>query len=99
MLMYLLFVKIFNYSHPHPWNPFIAPGSPEYYLEESLRFYQIGRYEESIKSGRKALSLRPGYDLAYNNICAAYNALGEWDKGVCWSILCARSRLRIFPIS
>jgi Flp pilus assembly protein TadD len=57
-------------------------GSPEYYLSRSLAEYQMGRFRECIESARRALALRPAYAEAYNNIAAAYNALGEWDAGI-----------------
>jgi len=28
------------------------------------------------------LEMKPDYALAYNNMCSAYNALGEWDKAI-----------------
>lgn len=62
----------------------LAPlgGSPEYYLSRSLAEYQIGRFRECIASATQALSLRPEYAQAYNNIAAAHNGLGEWDAGI-----------------
>ena len=56
--------------------------TPESLLELSLARYRSGDYEKSIEAAREALRLRPYYDLAYNNICAAYNKLEEWDKAV-----------------
>lgn len=56
--------------------------TPEYYLELSLKYYQTGKFRESIEAARRALKLRPNYDLAYNNICAAYNALKQWDRAI-----------------
>jgi tetratricopeptide (TPR) repeat protein len=41
-----------------------------------------GRYEDCIHAAGLALRARPDYDLAYNNICAACNRLGLWDRAV-----------------
>jgi tetratricopeptide (TPR) repeat protein len=45
-------------------------------------YYQAGEYERSIEAAQEALKLRPNYDLAYNNICAAYNELEQWDRAI-----------------
>lgn len=60
------------------------PGTatPQYWLNESLARYRAGEFFRSIEAAQKALQLRPDYDLAYNNICAAYNELGQWDKAI-----------------
>jgi len=39
-------------------------------------------FNECIKACDYALTLKPDYDLAYNNICAAYNKLGQWDRAI-----------------
>ena len=57
-------------------------ATPEYYLNVSLAQYRAGHFARSIESAQKALQLRPAYDLAYNNICAAYNELKQWDKAI-----------------
>lgn len=57
-------------------------ASPESYLNQSLAFYQQGKYQDSIAAARQALKLRPGYSDAWNNIAAAYNAQGRWDEGI-----------------
>ena len=57
-------------------------ATPEYYLNMSLDQYRAGEFARSIESAHKALQLRPGYDLAYSNICAAYNELKQWDKAI-----------------
>jgi tetratricopeptide (TPR) repeat protein len=54
----------------------------ETYLNQSLTFYQQGRFEDSINSAREALKLRPGYSEAWNNIAAAYNAQSRWYEGI-----------------
>jgi len=57
-------------------------GTPEEYLDLSLRYYQAGLYEKSIEAAGQALKLKPNYDPAYNNICSAYNMLGMWDRAI-----------------
>jgi Flp pilus assembly protein TadD len=52
----------------------------EFYLTESLRYYQAERYADSIKACQTALSLKPGYVEAWNNLCAAYNGLGQYQQ-------------------
>ncbi|MEW6468022.1 MAG: tetratricopeptide repeat protein [Bacteroidota bacterium] len=56
--------------------------TPENYLNLSLQYYYAGKYEMCIKAAEEALKLKPDYDLAYNNICAAYNVLKQWDKAI-----------------
>ena len=55
-------------------------NTPEQYLALSLRKYNEGIYEESIAAAQSALSLRPDYAEAFNNICAACNKLGRYDE-------------------
>ncbi len=52
------------------------------YIDLSLMYYRAGQYNKCIDACNKALQLKPGYDLAYNNICASYNKLGQWDKAI-----------------
>jgi tetratricopeptide (TPR) repeat protein len=59
-----------------------APGTPEYFLELSLAHYRQGEFRACIDAAREALRLRPGYALAYNNICSAYIELGDLDKAI-----------------
>ena len=59
-----------------------AEETPEYYLNVSLVQYRAGEFARCIESAQKALQLRPDYDLAYNNICAAYNELKQWNKAI-----------------
>jgi tetratricopeptide (TPR) repeat protein len=54
--------------------------TPENYIELSLAYYNEGLFEKCIEAANEALKLKPDYDLAYNNICAAYNELKEWAK-------------------
>jgi len=59
-----------------------ASPTPENYLTLSLRYYQEYLYEECIKAALDAVKLKPDYKEAYNNICSAYNCLGEWDRAI-----------------
>ncbi len=69
------------------------PETPEQYLQKSLEEYNGGRFENCIAAARAALTLRPGYAEAYNNIAAAHNAVGRWDEG----IAAAREAVRLKP--
>jgi len=55
-----------------------APATAEGWLALSLTQYQAHHYEECIRSSEHALQVRPTYAEAYNNICAALNALGKY---------------------
>ena len=39
-------------------------------------------YDDSIASSREALELRPEYAEAFNNVCAAQNALGRYGEAI-----------------
>jgi tetratricopeptide (TPR) repeat protein len=52
------------------------------WLNLSRNLYQEGKYLESIGAAQTALSLRPQYAEAYNNIGAAYAALRLWDQAI-----------------
>jgi protein O-mannosyl-transferase len=58
-----------------------ATETADSYLALSLQYYSEGLYGDSIKACRAALSLRPEYAEAWNNIGAAYNKLGQFDEG------------------
>jgi len=57
-------------------------ATPESLLNLSLTYYNHKLYDKCIEACREALKLNPRYAEAYNNICSAYNALGEWDKAI-----------------
>ncbi|MCD2423451.1 tetratricopeptide repeat protein [Niabella pedocola] len=50
------------------------------YINISLEQYNNGKYEDCINTCKQVLALDPNNADAYNNICAAYNMLKEWDK-------------------
>jgi Flp pilus assembly protein TadD len=54
------------------------PATTEFYLDQSLEYYQAERYEDSIALSKAALSLKANYAEAWNNIGAAYNRLGQY---------------------
>lgn len=58
------------------------PVTAEFYLGQSLEYYQAERYEESIAASRAALSLRANYAEAWNNIGAASNRLGQYHQAM-----------------
>ncbi len=65
-------------------SPTLRPAgpAPEALLNQSLAFYQQGKFDACIAAAREALKLRPGYAEAWNNIAAAWNAQGRWDEGI-----------------
>jgi protein O-mannosyl-transferase len=52
------------------------------YINDSLTFYTAGDYQRSLEAAQNALQLQPKSAVAYNNICAAYNQLQQFDKAV-----------------
>lgn len=56
--------------------------APEHFLASSLQNYNEEKYEESIAAAQSALTLKPDYAEAFNNICAANNRLGRYDEAV-----------------
>jgi tetratricopeptide (TPR) repeat protein len=54
------------------------PVTPEGWLALSVGQCKAGRYEDCIRSSEHALQLRPADAAAFNNICAAENALGNY---------------------
>jgi len=76
-----------------PNTPPAAAGAAEAYLGQSIQLFQQKRFEESIAAARQALGLRPDYALAYNNIAAAYEEMGQWDD----AIRAAEEAIRLDP--
>ncbi len=83
----LLYVSI------HRWQTPLPPGTPEDYLNESLKDFQGGQYAQSIAAARQALRVRPEYAQAWNNIAVSDVALGRFDE----AIDAAQHALRINP--
>jgi tetratricopeptide (TPR) repeat protein len=67
--------------------------TPEEFLTQSLTYYNRGQYELCIAACVSALLIKPDYDLAYNNLCAAYVKLKQWDD----AIMLAEKGLKISP--
>jgi len=67
--------------------------TPEHFLALSLQNYNEGKFEESIADAQRALTLKPDYAEAFNNICAANNKLGRFEEA---SKACEQA-LRIKP--
>jgi tetratricopeptide (TPR) repeat protein len=76
-------------SNPPPGPAQVIAATPtpsgktyEEYINDSLTFYTAGDYQKSIEVAQSALQLQPDSAVAYNNICAAYNALQQWDQAI-----------------
>lgn len=76
-----------------PATPEQPRPSAESYFDQSLRYYRLGRFADSIDAARKALTMRWNYPAAWNNIAASYNALSLWDDGA----RAAQEALRLQP--
>jgi len=56
--------------------------SYEEYLNDSLALYNAGEYQKGVEAAQAALRLQPDSAIAYNNICAAYDQLKQWDQAI-----------------
>ncbi len=56
--------------------------TPEEYINQSLIYYKFRLYKMCIAACESALELKPDYDLAYNNLCSAYNGMQDWDDAI-----------------
>ncbi len=54
----------------------------EEYINQSLLYYNNQQYELCIAACVSALMIHPDYDLAYNNLCAAYIKMQQWDDAI-----------------
>lgn len=52
------------------------------HINKSLEYYNSGRFQECIAEARLALKSNPKSDIAYNNLCAAYNSLREYKMAI-----------------
>ncbi|HTA27603.1 MAG TPA: hypothetical protein VK809_07440 [Bacteroidia bacterium] len=57
------------------------PSESEY-TTLSLLYFNKGEYEKSIDVCQKILLINPNSALAWNNMCAAYNGLKQWDNAI-----------------
>jgi tetratricopeptide (TPR) repeat protein len=74
----LALVNDLNATRPARMPSVPVPDTPEGWLTLSLAQYQARRFEDCIRASEHALQLRPAYAEAFNTICAAENALGNW---------------------
>jgi tetratricopeptide (TPR) repeat protein len=51
-------------------------------LNQSVYFYNKNNHPESIIASQNALKLNPASAKAYNNICASYNQLSQWQNAI-----------------
>jgi len=60
----------------------IKMPTAEDYINQGMTYYNSKLYYLCIAASESALEIKPDYDLAYNNMCAAYNGLGQWDNAI-----------------
>jgi tetratricopeptide (TPR) repeat protein len=65
----------------------------ENYDALSFQFYQAGMYERSIAASKQALRMNATMPSYFNNLCAAYNGLGDYQDAV----IACQNALRIDP--
>jgi tetratricopeptide (TPR) repeat protein len=54
----------------------------ENYTSLGLAYTNAGRHQEALLTFKKSLEISPNAPLAENNICAAHNALRQWDQAI-----------------
>lgn len=57
-------------------------GTAESFLDLSLDYYRLKRWEDCISAASRALQINPEYAAAYNNICAARNEQGKYELAI-----------------
>ncbi len=67
--------------------PVPAAGTPPVrneaiYIEQSLAFFRLGKYEDCVRTAQEAVKLKPGSAPAWNNIGACYNGMKAWEKAI-----------------
>ena len=55
-------------------------------LNEGLKKYAAGLYDEAISEFKKALEEDPGFDLALNALAEVYNRKGEIDTAIGYAL-------------
>jgi tetratricopeptide (TPR) repeat protein len=60
----------------------LTQPTPENWLNLSVALYQANDFQGCIDAAYQALTLRPNYDLAYNNICSGHIMLNQMDKAI-----------------
>lgn len=63
---------------------FIITKNPtlENYINLSLLYYNFGCYQKCVAASTNALLYDANSDIAYNNICSAYNMLEKWELAI-----------------
>jgi len=56
--------------------------SAQQFQNEGLNLYNAGNYQDSIAANKKSLQFRPDNADVYNNICAAFNNLAQWNAAI-----------------
>ncbi len=56
----------------------ILSGDPERYHEAGLVLWRSGRYEEAVRWFSRAAEAAPGWELAFYNLAATYEAMGMY---------------------
>ena len=61
-----------------------AKSAPTYenWVQLSLEWYNAGNYVESKKAAEEAVLVNPNDAAAWNNICAACNKIGDYQRGI-----------------
>ncbi len=57
-------------------------ATSEKYINLSVKYYQKKKYIKCIEAAKKAIKLNPNSDIAYNNICSAYNLIGNYSEAI-----------------
>ncbi|UPT66819.1 MAG: tetratricopeptide repeat protein [Sphingobacteriales bacterium JAD_PAG50586_3] len=73
-----------NYSLSQKKNDADLAAKPtaEGYLTKGLNYHTQKQYTKAIDMYNKSLEVNPNYALAYNNLCSAYNDLGQFSKAI-----------------
>ena len=51
-------------------------------MNQSLAYYNVGNYSKCIEFAERALQFDAKVVAPYNNICAGYNGLKQWEKAI-----------------
>ena len=54
--------------------------TPENYLNLSLALYNLNDFSGCVRVCQMALEIDPNYVFAYNNMCSAFNKMGQWQQ-------------------
>lgn len=82
-----------NFANSIKANPSDKNKKAENYINLSVAYINVGKFEKSIELSEKALKLTPNNPTIYNNLCVAYNGLKLWDK----AILAAEQAIKLAP--